>query len=203
MFKVTCPACDEKVKKSFDFCPHCGIMLQEKEGREDLGLLGNQDSGKNIVEELKLPFGMNKIVNSLVKQLERQMNEGNMNGANGIPKGFKIQVSTKNPNQQPQIQAPQVAVPVQRITAEEAQRRMTLERIEAGSVVKRLGDVIVYEIEAPGVASKNDVVVTKLASGIEVKVYSKDKCFVKFIPLSVEVVRYTVKEDKVFVEVKA
>jgi len=203
MFKITCPACDEKVKKTFDFCPHCGIMLQEKASREDMGLLGSQDAGSEIVDELKLPFGMNKIINSLVKQLERQMNEVNLQGPNGLPKGFRIQVSTKNPNQQPQVQSPQIAVKNPSVTAEEAQRRTTLERIEADSIVKRLGDAIVYEIMTPGVVSKNDVVITKLASGIEVKAYSKGSCYVKFIPLTVDVTRYSVKGDKVFVEVKA
>lgn len=203
MFKDKCPACDEKVKKTFDFCPHCGIMLQEKAHREDMGLLGNRDVGNEIVEELKLPFGMNKIISSLVKQLEKQMSEGNLQGPHGLPKGFRIQVSTKNPNQQPQVQSPQIAVQNPSVTAEEAQRRIGLERIEADSIVKRLGDVIVYEIMTPGVASKNEVVITKLASGIEVKAYSKDSCYVKFIPLSVDVTRYSVKKDKVFVEVKA
>ena len=66
-----------------------------------------------------------------------------------------------------------------------------------------MGKKIIYEIETPGVRTKKDVVVAKLASGLEIKGYSEDKCYVKFIPLTVEVIGYYVENEKIFVELKA
>jgi hypothetical protein len=68
--------------------------------------------------------------------------------------------------------------------------------------MKRLADRIVYEIITPGVKSKKDVAVAELATGLEVKAYSRNKCYVKFIPLKVEVIGYYLKNERLFLELK-
>jgi len=212
MFNDKCGRCNRKVKKSFDFCPSCGYRLDGS--KEDYGMLGRNDAG-NFQEDLKLPFGMGKMVNSLVKQLEKQMNEGNMNGKpgpGGMPRGFQVKISTGKPGQVGQMGMPRQngnggkeVVEQKRvvISQEEMDRREKLKRVDAKSNVRRLSDRIIYEIEAPGVKSNKDVVISKLATGLEIKAYSDKKCYVKFIPLTVEVIRYKVSKEKVFVELKA
>ena len=49
---------------------------------------------------------------------------------------------------------------------------------------------------------KKDVVLGELATGLEIRAYSKDKCFVKFIPLKFEVSQYYLRNDRLFVELK-
>ncbi|MFH1451718.1 MAG: hypothetical protein ABIF88_00925 [archaeon] len=219
MFKEKCPSCNKKVKKSYGYCPFCGCGLRENSEREDFGLLGRNDSSSGVQEELKLPFGLNKMVNSLVKQFEREMNSlDNLEGNNenlsgvGIPRGFQVRISTGRPGEMSvrpgsnsvRKNPVEKSVPVgERISAEEYEKRMNLERIEATSSVRRLSDRIIYEISTPGVVSKKDIILTKLASGLEIRAYSKDKCYVKFIPLTVEVIGVRLTKDKVFVELKS
>ncbi len=200
MVKRKCPACASKIDRKFNFCPYCGVSFKAKRERENFGMLGRGDIDE-IQDEVKLPFGMNKIVGSLVKQLEKQMNE--LNGENGVPRGIKIRVARNNPQGNQVVQrSPVKKIDVVEVSNEENRRRMGLPKVEVESKVRRLADRIVYEIETPGVKAKTDVVVTELASGLEIKAYSKDKCYVKFIPLKVEIIEYYVEKEKVFLEIE-
>jgi len=168
---------------------------------DDFGMLGEDDFGNDVGIEQKLPFGMEKIMGSLVKQLEKQM--GNMN-FDGMPKGIRINIVRGGPQMRQVVrETPKGKKEIVRISDEENERRMVLKKVEAESKVRRLADRIIYEIDAPGVRDKNDVVVTELATGLEIRMYSKDKCYVKLIPLKVELIGYRVKSEKVFVELKS
>ena len=74
MFDKKCPACAKSIKRDFSYCPHCGASFKVGSEKENFGMLGRDDFGREIQQELRLPFGMGKIVNSLVKQLEQEMN---------------------------------------------------------------------------------------------------------------------------------
>ena len=205
MFKgKKCSSCNGKIKESFSYCPNCGKSFNSGDDSKDFGMLGKTDSIQNLTEGLNLPLGLGKMVNSLVKQLEKQMNSMDLENGSGNPRGFKIKVSTGVPQSRQVVQNnPQNIEVSEKISDKESERRMKLEKIGAESKIRRLGDRIIYEIETEGIKSKKDVVLTKLATGIEVKAYSKNKCYVKFIPLTLEVVGYFVKQDKVFVELNA
>jgi len=204
MFKKKCPSCAKKIEKKFNFCPYCGVSFKSRNEQESFGMLGRNDFRGKIQPNLGLPLGMNKIVNSLVKQLEKQMNDLGGDGAGGMPKGFKIRIAQGQPQMRQVVQGePREVEDVPRVSEEENNRRSNLPREEVKSKVRRLADRIIYEMKTPGVKRKKDVVVTKLASGLEIKAYSKNKCYVKFIPLTVEVIEYYVEAEKVFVELKA
>ena len=201
MFKKKCPSCAEKVERKFNFCPFCGESFKTRRERSDFGMLGVDDSGNDVKVEQKLPFGMEKIMGPLVKQLEKQMRNMNIEG---MPKGIKINIVRGNPQMRQVVRdAPREKVEAVNVSKEEIDRRMNLKKVEAESKVRRLADRIIYEIDAPGVREKGDVVVTELATGLEIRAYSGEKCYVKFIPLKVEVITYSVKSDKVFVELKS
>ncbi len=200
MFKRKCLACAEKVDKKFNFCPYCGASFKARREKNDFGMLGRDDFGDGMRVEQKLPFGMEKIMGSLIKQLEKQM--GNMN-FEGMPKGIRINVVRGNPQMNQVVrEVPKEKKEMPTISSEEAERRMGLRKVDAESRVRRLADRIVYEIEAPGVRDKGDVVVTELATGLEIRIYCEDKCYVKFIPLKVELIRYSVRKELVSVELK-
>jgi len=200
--KRKCPACAKKIERKFSYCPYCGVGFKAKQDREDFGMLGRMDSGDNVQAEQKLPFGMDKIMGSLVKQLEKQLGSANF-GEGGLPKGVKIRVA-RAPMQNGQMiqNVPKKKTEMIVVSREENERRSGLPKVEVEAKIRRLADTIIYEIDAPGVQEKTDVVVTELATGLEIKAYSKDKCYVKSIPLKVEVVEYYVKSEKVFVELK-
>jgi hypothetical protein len=204
--KIKCGTCNRKLKKSFSFCPHCGHPTGSQGNRGDYGMIGRNDAANSFSEELKLPFGMGKIVNSLVKQLERQMTDVNMQNQNGVPRGFRINVTTGNPqhNKAGQILQPSIGPTEKRevVSGKEQLRRSKLQRVDAKSKMKRLADKIIYEIEAPGVKSRKDVSVIELASGIEIKAFSKTQCHVKFIPITAEAIEHYLENEKVFLEMK-
>jgi hypothetical protein len=205
MLKKKCPSCAKKIERKFNFCPHCGESFKKRSEQNNFGLLGRSDSGERVQEELKLPFGMNKIVNSLMKQLENQMNTGNSENA---PRGFKVKISTGNPQirQIAQGETPETPDKTKEEAPKISQKQMEewgdLPRVEAESKVRRLANSIIYEIKTPGVRTKNNVVITELASGLEIRAYSKDKCYVKTIPLKVEVIEYHLEKDRLFLELK-
>ena len=88
------------------------------------------------------------------------------------------------------------------VSREEAERRSSLEKVNAESRVKRLGDVIIYEIEAPGIQKSEDVVVTELETGVEIRAYARDKCYIKTIPMKVEILGMRIDREKVSVEMR-
>jgi len=202
MFKRKCPGCAKKVDKSFSYCPHCGTPFKARKEKEDFGLIGRDDMN-DAQPQPTLPFGMEKMVNSLIKQLEKQMNDMNLEPGK-VPRGIKIQFSTRKPQEMQQIpQAEMRREVVIPLSKEEIKRRAKLPKVEAESAIKRLADKIIYIIKTPGVKEKKDVAITTLASGIEIKAYSKDYCYVKYIPLTVEIIEYHLKDEKLFLEIKA
>lgn len=205
MFRKNCPTCDRKSGKKFEYCPYCGNSFRGLSRNDGFGLLGQEDSG-NLQEELKLPFGMEKMINSLAKQLEKQMGAMNLDEAtNSGPtqKGFKIHVSMGKPGEGQVVQEMRQSIPIdESVSGEKNDKRNSLPRVDAESSMKRLADRIVYEIRTPGVKAKKDIVVAELATGLEVKAYSKNKCYVKFIPLKVEVIGYYLKGERLFLELK-
>jgi len=153
-----------------------------------------------------------KMIGSMVKQLSKDL--AKMDGMNGsnigkMPSGFRIQISTGMPPQMNPI-APtkkEKKVGIQEFKEEagkeEIDRRKILPRENANSSVKRLSDRIIYEILIPGVKSKKDVIISKMENSIEVRAYSKEKCYIKTIPMKVEILGFNVEEDKLFLELKS
>ena len=207
MLKRKCPGCAEKIEKKFHFCPWCGQSIKNHKEKEDFGLLGRTDSIQNMnsssENQSNLPFGLDKIMGGLIKQLEKELS--GIDNQNKIPKGFNIRIQTGFPNQnqinkQQDILKETIKNPV--LTEKESTRRQKLPRQEAKSKVKRLSDKIIYEINAPGIKNKEDIIITKLEQGFEIKAYSKDTCYTKTIPLQIEILGYTIEDNKLIVELK-
>jgi len=207
--KKKCPGCGEKVDKKFKYCPWCSYALKQKQIEEDFGMLGKNDEMQRMMNQMQLPTGLNGIINGLMKQIEKEMTNidaQNLNDPNK-PRGFKIQISTGMPKMQmiennPSIKLPHGNELIEDVSDAEKKRRAGLKRVNAKSTIRRLPEGVVYEIETPGVRSKNDVVITKLEQSIELKAYSKDRCYVKTIPMKVQILGISVKDDKVFLKVK-
>lgn len=205
--KKKCPGCGEKVESKFKYCPWCSFALKKQEIEENFGMLGKDDEMQKIMQQANLPFGLNGMISGLMKQIEKEM--GNVENIPGKPRGFKIQISTGmpkmqmiGPGQNPDIKLPHGNNLIEEISEDERARRAELKRVEAKYTIRRLPEGIIYEIKAPGVKSKKDIVITKLEQSMELKAYSRDRCYVKTIPMRVEVLGVSVKDDIIFLKLK-
>jgi len=89
------------------------------------------------------------------------------------------------------------------LSDEESARLAKLPRKEAIAKVRRLSDKVIYELELPGVKNLKDVFITKLENSIEVKAFSKDKAYFKLIPLKLPILDYSLKKEKLTLELGA
>lgn len=211
---IKCEGCGKKTEKKHSFCPFCGNnFLNSKKEREDFGLLGKNDFSEQ--EELLQPqqFGMmdkilNSMVNSMMKNLDKQLKDQfkDMEDDLGkpeirsMPSGIKIKISgpfdinqrKRNPQARKQVR--------QEIGEEQLKKITKLPRAKAKTNVKRFGDKIIYELATPGVASPQDVFVSKLESGYEIKVIGDKKVYVNNVPINLPMKKYTIAKDKLLVE---
>lgn len=86
------------------------------------------------------------------------------------------------------------------ISEEKAKELAKLPRQEAESKVRRLSGKVVYEIELPEVKSIKDIIVNELENSIEVKAFSKDKAYFKFLPVALPLLDYKFSKGKLILE---
>lgn len=199
--KRKCPSCAKKIEKEFGYCPWCGASQRDLKNKEKYGILGNDDNVEDnmVSQELRLPFGLEKIANSLIKQLDKEMRDL----GDGVPRDFKINIRTGiPPNMLKRVNPERESKEIIKITPQEEERRSKLPKKIAKSKVKRFSDSIIYEIDVDEVKDKTQVDVVKLENGFEIKVFGKDHCFVKSIPLKMNLIGYKFSKDKVMVEFK-
>jgi hypothetical protein len=221
MFKKTnCSKCGKKINDKYDFCPYCGNVIENSE--EDFGMLGKNDSVKEE-NEVKLPFGFNTIFNTLMNSLSKEMNELNKTGAvqdknkTGIAKnGISINISSAG-NAPPNISVSylgdgktnnqknkKVKEAESRLFSDKKTKEfLNLPKEEPKTDLRRLSKKVVYEIELIGVASIEDVSVTKLENSIEIRAIAKDKAYFKIIPINLPLVDYEFSDEKLVLELKA
>lgn len=193
MLKKKCPHCAKKIERKFSFCPYCGFPASKASEKEDFGLIGKDDLIKEMEASMPgMPPGIGKIMNSLMKQLDKELG--------GIGPGLNIQISTGKPQVRNQVQP--VQPQVIEIDEKEFERRRNLPKQEAESNVRRFSDKIVYEIKVPGVRSKKDTLISRMENGFEIKAYSQDKCYFKIIPVKVEITKVQLKDEILFLELK-
>ncbi len=207
MFKyLKCKSCNGKIKKNFNFCPHCGFSLKSRKISNKGGIIGMND----MIKDIKMPFGLNTIMKSLAKQLDKEIGTLNFNNpqeSNNPPRGFKIQISTGKPSinnlQQEVIPKQQLIEEVNQISKKELLRRKNLEKVKPISTIRRLPEGLIYEISVPGIKNKKEISVINLENSIEIKAYSKDKCYEKIIPIKSEIISYKIKDGKILLKLKS
>jgi hypothetical protein len=80
--KKTCQRCGRKTNKSNSFCPHCGTPLKKSKEKEELGMLGENDSFNELESVSNSLFGgmggisgsfMNKMLSNTMRMLEKEL----------------------------------------------------------------------------------------------------------------------------------
>ena len=198
--KIKCLRCKSKIKDSYDFCPHCGLDLSnpEKDAR-DFGALGKNEfmggapmtgglGGLGITDKM-----INSIFNSLMKNLNKQMGDFDPEVQN-LPNGIRINFGAPIQKQQPKKAARKG------VTEDQVRRMSGLPRVEAKTQIRRLSDKVVYELKALGVESVEDIFVSKLENGYEVKAIGKKKVYVNSLPIELPLKGYSVSKNGLNIE---
>ncbi|MBU0907538.1 MAG: zinc ribbon domain-containing protein [Nanoarchaeota archaeon] len=212
-----CEECGSKSEEKFSFCPHCGnSFIDPRKEQEDFGLLGRNDYMDVDEESAIQNMGVfdklvNSMVNSMMKNIDKQFKsqfkdiERGMDKAEvrAFPNGIKIKISGPFDA----AARPKVAVkkPTQRASRKEVNesqlRRMgSLPRAKAKTNVKRFGNKVLYELSIPGVISVEDVFVSKLERGYEVKAIGDKKVYVNSVPINLPLRKYSVLNNKLQIE---
>ena len=207
-----CENCGAGNQDSFNFCPNCGNNFLDMQ-KENFGLLGRNDSIDGEIEN-QSPFAnmgftdkmFNSIFNTLVKNLDKQMRNQMRNfeedphaEVKAFPNGIKIKISGPMP-----VQKKKPSNVFHRSIDEAQIKKMnSLPRAKAKTSVKRLGNKLVYELNTPGIASTEDVFVSKLESGYEIKVIGNKKVYVNNFPINLPLRKYSVEQDKLLIEFAA
>jgi hypothetical protein len=207
-----CENCGSKTDGDFSFCPHCGNSFADSmREREDFGLLGRSDMIEGEDEMPMQGFGImdklvNSMLNSMMKNLDKQFKSqfkefADMENAEvrTFPNGIKIKIS--GPFDAANLKKKQVVKTEKRQIDESQIRRMgSLPRIKAKASVKRLGDRVVYELATPGVTSPQDVFVSKLENGYEIKAIGDKKVYVNSVPINLPLRKYSILKNKLLME---
>lgn len=209
MFKrKKCQRCNSKVKEKDNFCSSCGINLKKEIDKKEWGMLGQNDF-ENIVNEIKLPAGMNLLFNSLAKTLDKQFKEMDkemkkQSSERKVPRGISISIATGGVPQGMNINQPQEKKQKQRfsknISEDKLKKIASLPKKEPTTSMKRLSDTILYEIDIPGVKKIEDISINSLENSIEIKALAKDKAYMKIIPFGLPILKYSLEKDKLILE---
>src|SRR3989344_2538895 len=136
------------------------------------------------------------LVSSLMKNFDTQLRE--LHGApsteiKSFPNGIKIKIG-------PQQKKKEAKIINKPMTEEQLVRIASLPRTEAKTNVRRMSDKVVYEVLASGIESADDVIVSKLESGYEIKAIGKNKVYVNSIPINLPMKGFSLSDKGLIVE---
>jgi hypothetical protein len=197
--EIKCINCHNSFSKKYNFCPFCGnSMINAREEAEKFGMLGRKDlAEEELVGSQLSPFGpLGSIFTSMVGGLMRNLfNEIQKGEVTTFPNGINIKIGGYPRKQQKEKKL------VRRTISEEQLKRMSaLPRVEAKTSMKRVGGKIIYEISMPGISSPEDIFVSKLESGYEIKAICSDKVYVNSLPVNLPIKSFAMNENTLFVE---
>lgn len=222
--KKTCQRCGRKTNKSNSFCPSCGNPLKKSKGKEELGMLGENDSINEFEALSNSMFGgisgtfMNKMLSNTMRMLEKEMQKGmqeernnSQNQSNNFPKtkirlminGKEIDLNKSIPqNGNLEKREKEKPAKFRKFSEEQIRKFSKLPKKQPKTELKRIADKISYEIEVPGVKSIEDVSITPLESSIEMKAISSDKAYSKSIPINLPIIGYSLSDELLILEFK-
>lgn len=203
--KPRCMNCESKVSDSFMFCPYCGESLVDPvEEMENFGILGRNDL---VNEELFAPTPsqlsmteriFTSLMNTLMKTIDQQVqkSQNEKSEVTSFPNGIKIKIGMPNQikKEEPVIKA---------FTDEQIKKMTGLPRTKAKMTMRRLNNKLVYELNTPGINSRDDIHLAKIESGYEIKAISDKKVYVNSIPVNLPLESYSIQNNKLIVEFRA
>lgn len=195
-----CINCGIMVNEKYNFCPRCGeSMINATEEREEFGLLGKTDFTEKDLARSQIGTSefriMEKIASSLINNFIKSMEKAEISE---FPNGIKIKIGSPMKKQQTHQsrQSPKT------ISEEQIKKMSAMPRTKAKTSIKRFGDKIIYELNIPGISSPEDIFVSKLESGYEIKAIGEKKVYVNSLPVNLPIKGFVINPDKLLVEFK-
>jgi len=218
--RKTCQRCGKKTSKSNSFCPSCGLPFGKKQRKEELGMLGENDSFNQMDAFSNSIFGklgggmMNSMLNNAVKMLEKEMQREMQKGTkaqsqNNTPKTkIRLMINGKEINlgenmaQKREIEKKEKPkqTKFKTFSDEQIKKFSKLTKKEPKTDLKRIADKINYEIEIPGVESFEDISITPLENSIEIKAIGKEKAYSKSIRINLPIISYNFSKGLLVLE---
>lgn len=208
-----CEECGNRSEEKFSFCPFCGNnFVDTRKEKEDFGLLGKNDYAENEDEMAFQNMGMmdrlvSSMVNSMMKNLDKQFKDQfkdiekdlNRTEVKTFPNGIRIKIAGPINGAQ-RIKAKPQKIVRREISEAQLRKMGSLPRTKAKASMKRFGNRVVYELSTPGVISPEDVFVSKLESGYEVKAIGDKKVYVNSVPINLPLRKYSILKNKLMIE---
>ncbi|MBI2631570.1 hypothetical protein HYW75_01045 [Candidatus Pacearchaeota archaeon] len=195
-----CPDCESDVDDSFSFCPYCGLSLMDpEEEMEEFGMLGKNNAVNNFQDQhMNISYGLTdrflgSLINNLAKTFEQQFREIEKSEVSNMPNGIKIKIGMP----QQRMQQQRTSKPV---SEDQLKKMASLPRAIAKTTVRRLSDKVIYELNTPGLMSVEDVIVSKLESGYEIKAIGDKKVYVNSLPIKLPLRSFSISDNKLLVE---
>jgi len=228
MFGEKCPKCNARVKKNYDFCPHCGLNIIS-EDFDDYGFLGKKDIQDFNDMGIKLPFGFNALMKPLMKELVKQMDALDKELVNekksirphtnmplkttlfsvhiGMPGQKPIKIMSSNSPRMMMESSSKNMKPkilkLPKIADTDFQKIKKLIKKEPETEVRRLADRIIYEIKLPEVNSLKNIDINPLEGAIEIKAFSDKELFIKKIEMDLQLINYSFANETLVLELLA
>jgi hypothetical protein len=217
--KKVCKECGKKINGGKNFCPNCGNSLNSEKKIKNFGLLGKNDL-ENLSSEIKLPGGLGMLFNSLMKNLDKQFKEMDLNDEknfidknNAKKQGISISILTSG-NMPPKIKINQFGNKQEKAKIQKNEKnfqsnnfsKANLEKLskfpreEPLVEMKRFSNKIIYEIKIPEVTSIKDISIIKLENSIEIKAIAKDKVYFKLIQINLPILDCNLLEGNLILE---
>lgn len=205
--KIKCETCYASVSKKYSFCPYCGeSMLDEEMELKEFGMLGRTDNvEENFFErDAQERNGFtdkifSSLISSLMKNLEKQLKDMDVNDMNEIQNGISIKIG---PQAQVNKKEKSAAKQTKQISEVQLKKMHTLPREAAKTSIRRLSDKVIYELSTPGVQSSQDIFVSKLENGYEIKAIGNAHIYVNTLPINLPLKSLSLAEDKLLIEFK-
>jgi hypothetical protein len=199
---IKCLECKGNFSAKYNYCPFCGASRMNIDD-QDSGMLGKRDMSDeefsgNTISNNNLN-AMDKMIASLMNNMMKNMfSELEKADIKKTPSGIKIRIGMPGAPQRNPIKEQKQKTKI--LSEEQIKRISSLPREKAKTSVKRINDKIIYEIEAPGINSPENIFVSRLESGYEVKAIGEDRVYVNSLPVTLPIKSFTINPDKLLIE---
>jgi len=180
---------------------------------EDYGMLGiedNQNKHQPLVVPQKatlLDSIIGKVMESAIGAIEKEMQKDLKEMTKGQKKGnFQLMINGQkiDPETLGKIEEEKPLKKISKLFNEEKRKKLnSLPEKEPKTLVRRLSNKVLYEMEIPGVDSIDDVSINQLEDSIEIKAISSKKAYKKLIPISLPIKHYFVTKGKLTLELES
>ena len=201
MFNKKCPRCKNIIKDGFNYCPLCSKNLRSKYDEDDYGFLGKNDFSEENMD-LTDTF-IDKMFNSAMKMLEKQMKNLNEGNKNYYQPGLNVQFFVNGEKIFPEKSIIKQPIKVENhFTKEKLKRLLELPRKEPESRVKRISGKVIYELSVPGVKTIDNVLINQLENSIEIKALSDNLVYIKNLKVNLPILRCQLVDDNLIIEMQ-